>query len=76
MRRRGWKHAIECISVDAILTKTDAGPRVMLQPTPSLSAIRPATYCLGIADAKELAIQLFAFVETVEAAKPPKVQAP
>jgi len=76
MRRRIWKHAIECDYVDVVLAKTDRGPRVMLQPTPSLSAIRPATYCLEISDAKSLAIQLFAFVETVEAAKPPRVQAP
>jgi hypothetical protein len=52
MRKSIWKHAIECGSVDAVFAQTDRGARVMMQPILRISAIRPATYALSVAEAK------------------------
>ena len=73
MRKSIWKHAIECGSVDAALAQTDRGARMIMQPIPRMSAIRPATYSLSVAEAKALASQLSGFVETAEIEKSSKV---
>jgi hypothetical protein len=70
MRRRIWKHAIDCNVVETMLAQTDRGARLMIQPIPALSAIRPTKYLLKVADARALAAALLELAQASDDVSP------
>jgi hypothetical protein len=66
MRRRIWKHAIDCNAVETVLAHTERGARLMIQPIPTLSALRPAKYLLNVADARALAFALLELAQILD----------